>query len=120
MGTILLAEICHARSGDKGRDANVGLIAWHPDLYETLLDATTEEAVKRHFADLVHGEVNRYLLPKIFAVNLVLHDALDGGGTRSLRIDAQGKALCEVALRMLVDVDVGVERLARKHCPRVG
>jgi len=115
---LLLFDICHARSGDKGRDANVGLIAWHPDLFETLLSLTSESAMKEHFGPLVVGPIDRYVLPNISAVNLVLHDALDGGGTRSLRIDAQGKALCEITLRMKIEVTEEVEQLVRTHNPR--
>lgn len=116
--TIRLLDICHGRSGDKGRDSNVGLIAWHPDLYDALLKATPVEAVQAHLGEIVRGTIDRYELPRMHAINFVLHDALDGGGVRSLRIDAQGKALCEAVLRMPVEIDEATALLSQRHSGR--
>lgn len=91
--TIPLSRIAHARSGDKGDTANIGVIAYDPKHYPILVREVTPERVKAHFGELVLGEVERYELPNLGALNFLLHEALGGGGTLSLRIDAQGKTL---------------------------
>jgi hypothetical protein len=101
---IQLRQIAHARSGDKGDDANIGLIALKPEHYGTLVREVTAERVKRHFAGLCQGEVERYELPNLHALNFVLHRALDGGGLVSLRTDNQGKTYGSALLRMEIDV----------------
>ena len=101
----LLGEIAHTRSGDKGDTSNIGVIAFRPEDYATLLRELTPERVKAHFGDLVKGDVERFELPNLHAINLLLHEALGGGGTVSLRVDAQGKTYGAGLLRMEIDVD---------------
>ncbi len=101
---IQLVEIAHARSGDKGNIANIGVIARKPEFYPLLRRYLTAQRVASHFAGICSGTVERYELPNLGALNFVLHDALDGGGTRSLRNDAQGKTLSNVLLRMELDM----------------
>ena len=86
-----LGDIAHTRSGDKGDTCNIGVIAFRPEDYPILLREVTPERVKAHFGDLVQGEVERFELPNLYAINLLLHESLGGGGTVSLRMDAQGK-----------------------------
>ncbi|MBZ5523242.1 MAG: hypothetical protein LAP21_13475 [Acidobacteriia bacterium] len=100
---IQLREIAHARSGDKGDDANIGLIALKPEYYPVLVREVTAARVKQHFAGLCHGEVERFELPNLNALNFVLHQALDGGGTLSLRTDSQGKTYGAALLRMEIE-----------------
>ena len=88
---ITLDRIAHTRSGDKGDLSNIGVIARDPRHYPVLLREVTAERVKNYFSDLVRGPVTRYELPNLGALNFVLEEALDGGGTVSLRLDAQGK-----------------------------
>lgn len=95
-----LKEIAYARSGDKGDDANIGVIAYKPQDYAYLLDKLTEERVAKHFEQLGIKRVIRYEMPKINAMNFILFGALEGGGSRSLRVDAQGKALGQAILEM--------------------
>lgn len=102
MKRIRLAEIAHARSGDKGNRVNIGLLAFKPEHYPILCREVTPEKVKRHFAGICDGKVERYELPNLTALNFVLHDCLDGGGTVSLRSDAQGKTYAAMLLRMEV------------------
>jgi hypothetical protein len=99
-----LATIAHTRSGDKGDTSNIGVIALHPDYYATIIREVTPERVKAFFGDLVKGKVERFELPNLGAVNLLLHEALGGGGTVSLRIDAQGKTYGAALLRMEVEL----------------
>ncbi len=101
----LLGEIAHTRSGDKGDTSNIGVIAFRPEHYDVILREVTPERVKAHFGDLVKGEVDRFELPNLCAINLLLHEALGGGGTVSLRVDAQGKTYGAGLLRMEIDVD---------------
>ena len=101
---IRLLDIAHARSGDKGDTANVGLIALRPELYPLIERLVTAEAVSEHFEDAIDGPVVRFELPNLNALNFLLHGALDGGGTLSLKTDAQGKVFSTALLRMLVDV----------------
>lgn len=105
---IPLVHLAHARSGDKGDTANVGVIPYDPGHYELLREALTVAAVKAHFGPMVQGEVERFELPNLPALNFLLHGALDGGGTMSLMNDAQGKVFSTALLRMEIDVPAGV------------
>jgi hypothetical protein len=100
-----LSAIAHTRSGDKGDTSNIGVIVFRAEDYPALLREVTPERVKAFFGDLVKGHVERFELPNLGAVNLLLHEALGGGGTVSLRVDAQGKAMGAALLRMEIDVD---------------
>jgi hypothetical protein len=111
--TIQLVELAHARSGDKGDTANVGVIAYDPRDWELLRQALTPERVKAHFGDMVRGEVERFELPNLHALNFLLHGALGGGGTVSLMTDAQGKVFSTALLRMELEVPVEVAERAR-------
>jgi hypothetical protein len=104
MPRIQLREIAHARSGDKGDIANIGLIALKPEHYAVLVREVTAERVKQHFAGVCMGEVERYEIPNLHALNFVLHQALDGGGTISLKTDSQGKTYSTALLRMQIDL----------------
>lgn len=104
MPKIQLREIAHARSGDKGDNANVGLIALKPEHYSILVREVTAERVKRHFAGVCFGPVERYEIPNLNALNFVLHQALDGGGTIALKTDSQGKTYSSALLRMQIDL----------------
>jgi hypothetical protein len=99
-----LASIAHTRSGDKGDTCNIGVIAYDQRHYPILLREVTAERVKRHFAELVKGEVERFELPNLGALNFLLHQSLGGGGTVSLRTDAQGKTFGAALLGMEIDV----------------
>jgi hypothetical protein len=101
---IRLIEIAHARSGDKGDTANIGLIARESRFYPILVREVTIERVKAHFGRLCKGNVERYELPNLGALNFLLHESLGGGGTLSLRTDAQGKTFSTALLRMEIDV----------------
>lgn len=105
---VRLREVAFARSGDKGDTANVGLIAYTPSAYPVLVEEVTERRVKEHFRGVCHGEVERFELPNLRALNFLLHGSLDGGGTRSLMLDAQGKTFSTALLRMEIDVPVDV------------
>jgi hypothetical protein len=100
-----LGAIAHTRSGDKGDTSNIGVIVFKPEHYRVILREVTPERVKQFFGDLVKGEIERFELPNLGAVNLLLHEALGGGGTVSLRIDAKGKTYGAALLRMEIDVD---------------
>ena len=102
---IQLLKLAHARSGDKGDTANIGLIALKAEYYPLLVKEATAERVKQHFAEICHGEVERYELPNLGALNFLLHHSLGGGGTLSLKTDAQGKTLSAALLRMEIEVD---------------
>ena len=109
---VRLVDIAHARSGDKGDTANVGLIALRPQWYEVLARHVTRERVAEHFRGMIEGAVERYELPNLNALNFLLHGALDGGGTLSLKTDAQGKVYSTALLRMTLDVpDAEAQRL---------
>lgn len=95
-----LGDIAYARSGDKGNSANIGVIARDPAHYQTLVEKLTEERVIDYFKELNPSQVKRYLLPNLHALNFVLEDILDGGGSYSLRYDAQGKALGQALLEI--------------------
>jgi len=100
-----LGTIAHTRSGDKGDTSNIGVIALKPEHYGVILRQVTPERVKEFFGDQVKGKIERFELPNLGAVNLLLHEALGGGGTVSLRVDAQGKTYGAALLRMEVEVD---------------
>jgi len=101
---ISLLKLAHARSGDKGDTANVGLIALKDEYYPILLREVTAESVKQHFGEIVKGEVERFELDNLKALNFLLHESLGGGGTLSLMTDAQGKTFSTALLRMHIEV----------------
>ena len=101
---VRLLDLAHARSGDKGDTANVGLIALRPEWYPLLEKSVTRDAVAAHFHGVIEGPVERFELPNLKALNFLLHGALDGGGTLSLKTDAQGKVFSTALLRMYIDV----------------
>jgi hypothetical protein len=107
---VRLVDIAHARSGDKGDTANVGVIALRPEWYPVLVRELTERRVTDHFAGVITGDVQRYELPNLSALNFLLHGALDGGGTLSLKTDAQGKVFSTALLRLVIDVPDGEAR----------
>jgi hypothetical protein len=114
---IQLRYLAHARSGDKGDTANVGLIALEPAYYPLLAKEVTVARVSRHFRGMVKG-VERFELPNLNALNFLLHGALDGGGTISLKTDAQGKVFSTALLRMDVPVPASLARtLLRRPAP---
>ncbi len=106
---VQLRWLAHARSGDKGNTANVGLIALEPEFYPILVREVTPARVARHFKGMVSG-VERFELPNLDALNFLLHNALDGGGTISLKTDAQGKVYSTALLRMEVPVPPALAR----------
>lgn len=109
---VRLLDIAHARSGDKGDTANVGVIALQPGWYDVLEQFVTRNRVADHFRGMIEGDVDRYELPNLKALNFLLHGALDGGGTLSLKTDAQGKVYSTALLRMVIDVpDAEAKRL---------
>lgn len=112
---VQLRYLAHARSGDKGDTANVGLIALEPSYYPLLLKEVTRARVAKHFKGMVSG-VDRFELPNLNALNFLLHGALDGGGTISLKTDAQGKVYSTALLRLEIPVPLA---LARKVTPKV-
>jgi len=101
---VRLLDIAHARSGDKGDTANVGVIALRPEWYEVIDRYLTLDRVRDHFRGVITGKVERYELPNLRALNFLLHGALDGGGTLSLKTDAQGKVFSTAMLRLVLDV----------------
>ncbi len=101
---IGLTKLAHARSGDKGDTVNVGLIALRDEFYPILLREATAERVKRHFKGICKGEVQRFELPNLSALNFLLPESLGGGGTLSLMTDAQGKTFSTALLRMEVEI----------------
>jgi len=109
---VRLLDIAHARSGDKGDTANVGVIALQPRWYDVLDKFVTRNRVADHFRGMIEGDVERYELPNLNALNFLLHGALDGGGTLSLKTDAQGKVFSTALLRMVIEVpDAEAKRL---------
>jgi hypothetical protein len=109
---IRLLDIAHARSGDKGDTANVGLIALRDEWYPILERYVTRDAVAEHFARVITGSVERFELPNLFALNFLLHGALGGGGTITLRTDAQAKVYSSALLRLVIDVPENESRAA--------
>lgn len=101
---IKLKDIAHGRSGDKGDAANIGIIAYDDRGFEIIRKYLTVERVKNHFEGICSGKVERYELPNIRALNFLLHETLGGGGTVSLKLDAQGKTLAAALLRMELDI----------------
>jgi hypothetical protein len=104
---VQLVKLAHARSGDKGDTANVGLIALRDEIYPILVREVTAERVKEHFRGICKGDVERFELPNLGALNFLLHESLDGGGTLSLMTDAQGKTFSTALLRMEIEVSDG-------------
>ena len=119
MMRIQLVDLAHARSGDKGDTANVGVIAYDEAHYDLLRERLTPEAVKEHFGAMVKGKVERFELPNLSALNFLLHGALGGGGTMSLMNDAQGKVFSTALLRMEIEVpdEVAAEVQGRGRVP---
>lgn len=105
MKKIKLIEIAHGRSGDKGDAANVGIIAYNDEGYKIISRYLTAERVKKHFEGICLGKVERFELPNLRALNFLLHNTLGGGGTVSLKHDAQGKTLAAALLRMEIEVE---------------
>jgi hypothetical protein len=101
---VQLTKLAHARSGDKGDTANVGLIALQDDFYPLLVREVTAERVKEHFRGICQGDVERFELPNLGALNFLLHESLGGGGTLSLMTDAQGKTFSTALLRMKIEI----------------
>ena len=101
---VKLVKLAHARSGDKGDTANVGLIALRDEIYPLLVREVTAARVKEHFAGICHGDVERFELPNLGALNFLLHESLGGGGTLSLMTDAQGKTFSTALLRMEIEI----------------
>ena len=102
---VQLTRLAHARSGDKGDTANVGLIALRDEFYPVLAREVTAARVKEHFRGICRGEVERFELPNLGALNFLLHESLGGGGTLSLMTDAQGKTFSTALLRMEIELD---------------
>ena len=114
---VPLHTVAHARSGDKGDASNVGLIADSPSLYEVIRREVTAERVKAHFRQICRGEVERFEVPNLLALNFLLHDSLGGGGTLSLKTDAQGKTHGQGLLMM--EIEVPAELIPTEHGVRV-
>ena len=104
---IPLGRIAHGRSGDKGDTSNIGVIAFDEQHYPILVREVTKARVKAHFGELVQGAVERFELPNLGALNFLMHEALGGGGTLSLRVDTQGKTLSAALLAMEIEVNDG-------------
>ncbi|MEX0779699.1 MAG: hypothetical protein WD491_11770 [Balneolales bacterium] len=104
MAQVHLLKIAHGRSGDKGSNSNVGIIARLPDVYPFLKETLTADRVKEHMKYVCKGKVERFELPNLGALNFILYDSLGGGGTISLKLDAQGKTHAAQVLRMKIDV----------------
>lgn len=115
MAKIKLIHLAHSRSGDKGDTANVGLIAFKSEYYPILVEQVTADRVKEHFKGICFGEVERFEVPNLEALNFLLHNSLDGGGTISLKTDAQGKTYSSALLRMEIDVDDSLAQDALKN-----
>jgi len=101
---VQLVKLAHARSGDKGDTANVGVIALREDIYPILVREVTSERVKNHFKGICKGDVERFELPNLGGLNFLLHESLGGGGTLSLMTDAQGKTFSTALLRMEIEI----------------
>jgi hypothetical protein len=116
-----LYAIAHGRSGDKGDTVNVGVIARRPEFYDFIRELLTIERVRTHFGDMVKGDVERFELPNLSALNFLLHEALGGGGTVSLMTDAQGKTFSTAMLRMEIELPDGLARLVEpRHAAAAG
>ena len=112
---VQLRQLAHARSGDKGDTANVGLIAFSDEIYPILVREVTAERVKTHFKGIARGNVERFELPNLSALNFLLHESLGGGGTLSLMTDAQGKTFSSALLRMEIDLSEDEARLIKRQ-----
>ncbi len=113
--TIQLRDLCGVRSGDKGDISDLSLFADDADAYEAIRAEVTAERVAAHFGDLVHGPVERYEVPNVWALKFVMYDALGGGGTRTLRADNLGKTLGAALLRLRIDVPAEVAASAPRN-----
>jgi hypothetical protein len=100
---VPLSQLAHTRSGDKGDTCNIGVIAFREADYPVLAREVTADRVKQHFGDLLQGSVERFELPNLGALNFLLHGALGGGGTVSLRTDAQGKTFGAALLSLEIE-----------------
>ena len=107
--TVPLYRAAHGRTGDKGNRSNISVVAWHPALWDLLVDQVTEAAVARQFAQRRPRQVTRYLLPQLQAMNIVLDDVLDGGVNDALNLDSHGKALSFLLLDMPVQVPASLQ-----------
>lgn len=103
--TVELREIATSRSGDKGSNANIGIIAEDPEYYEPMEEQITVDRVSDFFDHIVEGDVTRYEMPNFDSLNFILEEALDGGAATSVRVDRQGKAMCETILQMEIEID---------------
>lgn len=117
---VQLLKIAHARSGDKGDTANIGLIALRPEYYPLLVREVTAERVKNHFRGICKGKVERFEIPNLGALNFLLHRSLGGGGTVSLKTDAQGKTYSTALLRMEINVPHSLFHVSKKKSGRTG
>ena len=108
MTRIHLEDIAHARSGDKGDGSNVGIVAYTEAGYQLLCRELTSDRVKQHFAGICFGPVYRFEVPNLKALNFILHDSLGGGGSESVKTDAQGKTHGQGLLRMELELPQGV------------
>lgn len=104
MAEVYLNQIAHGRSGDKGDTSNVCVFANRPEYYETIRREVTVEKVRSHFGDMVKGEIIRYEVPSLSGFNFVMHHALGGGATHSLRLDTLGKSMGSAFMRMRINV----------------
>lgn len=102
---VKLSDLAHGRSGDKGDNCNIGIITESVENYEIIKKHVTADLVKKYFQGICKGKVDRYEMPNILALNFVLHESLDGGGTTSLNIDSQGKTLAAALLMLELDID---------------
>ena len=112
--TIPLGRIAHARSGDKGNHANIGVIAWRPAGYDYLREVLTANRVEKHFVSLDLSRVERFELPRVGALNFMLYDALGGGASMSLRIDTQGKLLGTAILELEIPEPANLAAMLRE------
>lgn len=111
---VRLYEVAQARSGDKGDASNVGLIARTPEIWEVLRTEASAERVQEHFREVCRGGVERFEVPNLLAFNFILKDSLGGGGTESLKTDAQGKTHAQGLLQMEVEIPDELLREARR------
>jgi len=119
MQKIQLRDLCGARAGDKGDISNIALFAYSEPAYEAIREAVTAELVKEHFGAFVKGPVERYEVPNVWALNFVLHEALGGGGSDTLRSDSLGKTFGGSLLRLVVSVPDDVAGSAPRNRPVV-
>jgi hypothetical protein len=115
---VRLIQLAYARSGDKGDLSNIGLVARRPEWMPLLWDRVTPQAVRDYFSHLVHGAVERFYLPGTASMNLVLHDALDGGGPSSMRMDPLGKGMAQMLLDMTVTIPASIALAATERQSR--